>query len=666
MFSANYPTRNWANIDELLSAKQWDRKSVTDTLIDIANAFRSENKKQQDNLAKKKREAIEPTVVGADISFSILSAESKDVAGTWADLKDTARTLPANVSTMFVSARDPKSSDPNSFDPAAVKMIDMINDLVNSGAIDKAARQGLVDAVNTIRQESNDNTVSKEKLDALRANNEKVAEAILALAKGKVGDATTAKELLKAFNLKQAAKAKADLLLAENGGKILGLDLGVVDNAAQVIEALTRFDAARLEMSDAAKAKELFANISKQRSDAIIAHKIAKESVIAVIIPADVEPAVAEAIAEAAAQNNIKVHVVANDEATLAKRSNLISRFNAAVVSTNKAVADVVKKDGTSPTLVASFNSIDKETGTLTRMNIASNNTNDLFDMISKRLGLPVETPQSRFNTGTHKGQNIALNIVKTKADAEKVLGGLNKSGTFVERMLWLKNALSKDGQDQQHIEGMVNNVLLTVMPYSEEQSRSNSDKLSAAKEALYREMHRLRYADKGDKNRVTTLDGNEAYGLIQGFIGTALLVALTDGKITEQALDANVPLRNLLAEAFIKGATLEQLGKVLDMKTESEPKEANGEVNVNSKAHILWTMLQTATIGDIANVIYAESRNPASTLGEDIPADYLTLAARAMLFPLMQQLNNFDIGEATKKSMQINVETMAKLLQAA
>jgi len=85
---------------------------------------------------------------------------------------------------------------------------------------------------------------------------------------------------------------------------------------------------------------------------------------------------------------------------------------------------------------------------------------------------------------------------------------------------------------------------------------------------------------------------------------GTALLISLSGGKVTEEDLPKYVALRNLLARAYMRGVTLAQMrDSVMDSSSESD--------SSSDKLKILRGYIGNGkTIAEVAAILRAISCN--------------------------------------------------------
>jgi hypothetical protein len=354
---------------------------------------------------------------------------------------------------------------------------------------------------------------------------------------------------------------------------------------------------------DAAQA--MFGDINKFSADDVAHGRIAKGPVIAVALTAK-NAATAEGrtalrqIAQHAINNGLEVQIVVETPAELEKVKDLIADFNASVVTSNNDVVKAISNSDTKAAeVVANPAGFDAQQGLHRLSNKTGDGLNDLFAML-----LSVATGQ-------------AVNTPEGRFNA-----GAREGVAFIVDKRAAKAFLSNE---------------------------NNRTILAEAKAKA--------------KAKTGTLDDMQAYGRLFAMAGTALLIALAGGNITQEELNSpdTVALRNALAQAYISVAKISDLSSKLYLAKENEPAVKTGRL------YEVWKLAQESNV--TAATICASLQNkyarPAMmTLSEkDLLPESLSVDARLMLmmFEENRRANGADLGTAVNQ----NVEVIRKVLQA-
>jgi hypothetical protein len=275
---------------------------------------------------------------------------------------------------------------------------------------------------------------------------------------------------------------------------------------------------------------------------------------------------------------------------------------------------------------------------------------------------IPVATPQGRFNAGAQDGEKYALPLLGDEVAANiaiesqrEDLQGLAGSLDALRKLLAKENPAADELKESLAV---IQNVMEVRMRITKDPKVAGSlGELSGSLNEMAKQINGINRKG-GDVNKQARirLVACEAYGLLTNFVGTALLISLSGGKVTEEDLPKYVALRNLLARAYMRGVTLAQMrDSVMDSSSESD--------SSSDKLKILRGYIGNGkTIAEVAASIEGDFLQMPL---EDIPADYLSLAARAMLMPLKAELAQRILSDESKRAVQENVRMIEQMLQA-
>jgi hypothetical protein len=545
------------------------------------------------------------------------------------NLVDLAKILPDNVSAVFASVRDPNNADPNYIDVCAVDVLKLIDMLTNNGTLTKERRLELIASFNKIgdRQDSTSNEVSEPKLAQLRKDIVRIANEI------KPGNGA---ELLQTIGRQQILQAKADMLRPENKGIKLGLDLGDISDVSQLITALGVVDAVCFN-AQAGLNEKYFKEIDSARSKAVVEHKISKDCVFAISIPADMEQKEADAIAELAKRYNIEVRVAANTIDDLAKRANTISNSNAGVVVNDNAVAEEVKKTGKGSMLVAAFPNDGKK---VTRMNIKSNNTDVITSILTMAKEVLVQTPEAQFNAGSHDGETMS-EILLTHPEGSAVMLGNN---TLRRHMQLLRGIIGggnveDEGFTAQVISGVrhgfINNAAEPVA--------------NCGRRCWYKVIEMAE--GKNDRELAEMVYGF-AYAVVRNALMSAVLPQYQkDGAWVQEHLAEG----NVLVEGYIAGLTVDEMK---DGRTATERVPSHDAADMRE-------LMAGHTEQNVVDAVSIRFKRPFVLCDDNFAGreDFLALAAKIELGLLKAELNQPKVD--LQQAGQENAELFAAVLRA-
>jgi hypothetical protein len=409
----------------------------------------------------------------------------------------------------------------------------------------------------------------------------------------------------------QIRQSAQEMLRPENGGVRRGQYFGAVQ--ALDIKIMVNwladtpigiFDSP--DIKEPAQAEVYFKAVADEKSRAIRAGEISKDTELRTVIfvqnpndPKQIENAAA--VARAAVQNGIKVQFEVADAAALNALKDVIAGVNATVVVKDKATAQAAL-DAKLGAIGVACPTYDKD-GNIPRFNQGTRANvvgfEALLEMVQNATDKTINTPEGQFNAGAREGEAEWYNKLNDVKAANEYIG------------------------DERNIAELT---------------------------------------DAKSKAATGTLKDIMAYSRLRAMAGAALLISLTDGKITQNDMANHIPLRNLLA-AFImtKGAKVEDLRKVLNAQNEPAPKDINGA------AYKLWALLKNpnTTVANVAGSIQVNFERPAMTLGEEFDLEYLTLAARALLDPLFSDMKKFDPAKEFGNSLKPNAQYFAAIFKA-
>jgi hypothetical protein len=162
-------------------------------------------------------------------------------------------------------------------------------------------------------------------------------------------------------------------------------------------------------------------------------------------------------------------------------------------------------------------------------------------------------------------------------------------------------------------------------------------------------------------KAKLKASEDMEGYGKEFGKARAALLMVLTNGQISRQQMAENTAVGNLLVAAYMKEVKIADMHKDVD---KNEPRPAEG---ASKEVKDLWNLLklETTTVSSVASAVLSDFSRPAMKLDQDIPADWLSLAARIGLDLLDGRIKPGMI-ERMRQGTDANVQMIAQLLRAA
>jgi hypothetical protein len=410
-------------------------------------------------------------------------------------------------------------------------------------------------------------------------------------------------------------------------------------------------------MTDAA-ADAYFKAVADERGRAIRAKEISdKTELITLTLPK---------YAQFATKYGIKVQVTISGKAALndANTSNAIENQSATAVMD---AADPTAKETAKALLEAKVPTIGihcpglTQDGSIPRFNNATRNNVEGFEgfltMVANATNKTLNTPEGRFNAGAREGTKIGLGLIGKNVNESE--DNANDALTRLQNLAGVYGPLAKlrmvlaDPQSSPTDIGKAVNAVVTVTPAPYKLRGAKSEN------ALNLLLDDFVIQSLASRGKISKLDGNKMYANLSSFIGTALLISLSKGNITEKDMVNYIPLRNVLAQSFMAGNSLDDMRKdVMNQR----PKEKDSADAVTLRGFIG----DGKTVVEVAGSIQNKFDSHAMVFGtEALDPEYLSLAARALLVPLYQNLNKFDISDEVGKNAAIQMQLVESVLQA-
>ena len=577
-----------------------DRAQLMTDLQTQAQIRNARDGRMQDRLARQKKNASEPTVVSSEGSLETLALAGANNAGVITDQPAFAKSLAEQGgSAAYFSNREPGSNDPMAVDWATIDMGRYVDQLTSMKLISPEQNLALNRLLaQTRRKDDNSDTVPGHALKTNRDVKLDVATNLVRMLR------ENGKETLFAAKTPEALLQLAgvhQIQQAHQDIKALGITrgqaIGKISDASNVTEWLKIVSAVSFET---AEATEIGAEAQFKKILALKSQAM-REGTIAK------DPKIAfktrdPKLAVLAERYGFDVQFVIADIAELGVPiiRDAIAVSNAAVVVEKAAIAEEAVKNGVSK-VVATSNAFGED-GSVNRLyGATSQNARPLeaiFGLVKAAIdrGNEIKTPEGRFNAGARQADDHWRENM-TEAAAKAYLAGKNVRADLI-----------------------------------------------AAKTA----------AASGD------LELNREFGRQYVMAGIAMMIVYIGGNLDAQALENNIPLRNLLAEAFMnKDADLKKLGEELNLAKvpQSEPKDA-------------FELFKFLGSGEntkrVSFEISTHFERPAQArAGEPYSAAYLTIAAQVLLGIVKSDLTKMDY-HAAKQAGETNMKLFEEVLTAA
>ncbi len=630
---------------------EWETgKTAQQTLENIQAKYSAENNAMQDKFVEDMREAKEPMVALASGRFDTVSGP---LEGTYPDEIELAKPVRGIVSTLFFGARRPDSVDPLDLDPAAADLGRFIDGLYNNGVLGKDDHAALTNRLLPIRRNGQTDTLTMAMLTRIRTTKTDVATTLGEILR-KNGytadklDITDGKSLIRSISLLGMQRSAA--AMQQPGiGITRGWDIGVVtkNDADKIMQALEWSQAVRFntEALSTADAEYLFKQIKEKRTLAIRAgNKALKDAkLVTVTAPANVRVAT-----ECLIHSQLKA-----DGALTADQEAAVKDYNAAVVVETQDQAKLALSAKVSE-IVASFNGYSDDGVKLIDAATAGNwaNIKDILGLFSKGGAFQrnaIMTPEGRFYAGARASDELAKPLLTDKTAADIVLEA-NREGVskLAESVAALEAALSGANKTP----GDITAAMETIEQLLTGKIAITGD--AHAKTALRGLLTSVRtIRDDGSETR---LQGYRAYGMLSAFIGNALLINLTEGEVDYNDIANHVPLRNLLAQAYMQGVSVKQMRESLK----------NGVETTGDGKGLRSLLTGEKSVEFVSYEIETHFQRPVIVTGEKFQNDWLALAASAMLFPLIAELRKPNSDRMLKDSVAPATKYMVEMLSAA
>jgi hypothetical protein len=149
------------------------------------------------------------------------------------------------------------------------------------------------------------------------------------------------------------------------------------------------------------------------------------------------------------------------------------------------------------------------------------------------------------------------------------------------------------------------------------------------------------------------------AFGRLYAYTGAALQAAVTEGAINSRNALNFIAYRNLLVEAYLSGASVEEMKESTRVQrpdeTEKDAQDLRGYMGDHSDK----------TVGNVAAEIETHFQLPAILSKKEFSKGYLILAAKALLVPVKADLQQLTGKEAIDDAEGLNEKTIGLVLKA-